>query len=263
MASASTLGGMVVQFHVSFVNQYDTISSRLRAFPPPVISYGSQPTSNDNVQVQLMERDSILATLKYHLELARNQMKKQVGRKRRDVEYEVDDWVFLKLRPYRKKFVAHRRNEKLAPRFFGPYRISARIGPVAYRLELPTTSTIHNVFHVSQLKKVLGADHQSQVIPNLPILTEEFEWLLQPEAVLGVRWNPTHKENEWLVQWQYHQPHEATWESAELMQRQFPSFHLEDKVVFQPGGIVRPPIVRTYKRKGGRGSQGISTETVG
>lgn len=157
-----------------------------------------------------MDRDALLVTLKHHLELARNRMKKQADTKYRELEFTVGDWVFLKLRPYRQKSIAHRRNEKLAPRYFGPYQITARMGMVAYQLALPPESTIHDVFHVSQLKKQIGTDHQHQVIPTLPILTEEFEWLLQPESVLGLRWSEEHKENEWLVQWQYHQPHEAT-----------------------------------------------------
>lgn len=74
-----------------------------------------------------MERDALLHTLKYHLEMARNRMKKQADRKRREVEFAVDDLVFVKLRPYRQKTLARRRNDKLAPRFFGPYRVMARI----------------------------------------------------------------------------------------------------------------------------------------
>ena len=60
---------------------------------------------------------------------------------------------------------------KLAPKFYGPYQISKKINQVAYGLDLPPNSRIHNVFHVSCLKKVLGQQQKAQTI--LPILDNE------------------------------------------------------------------------------------------
>lgn len=55
---------------------------------------------------------------------------------------------------------------------------------------------------------------------------------------------------EWLVKWKNMFESEATWESIYLMKQQFPDFHLENEVDFKREGIIRPPIVITYKRKG-------------
>jgi hypothetical protein len=57
--------------------------------------------------------------------------------------------------------VATRANQKLSSKFFGPYRFVERVGSVAYRLQLPASSSIHRVIHVSQLKKAVG---KSQVL---------------------------------------------------------------------------------------------------
>jgi hypothetical protein len=73
-------------------------------------------------------------------------------------EFAVDDLAFLKLQPHIQSFVAVRPNHKLAYKYYGPYRVLARVGKVAYRLDLPASSRIHPVIHESQLKKVIG-DH--------------------------------------------------------------------------------------------------------
>ncbi|KAA0044281.1 Ty3/gypsy retrotransposon protein [Cucumis melo var. makuwa] len=168
--------------------------------------------------------------------------------KRRELKLRVGEEVYLKLRPCRQRSLARKRSEKLAPRFYGPYKIIEEIGAVAYRLELPPEAAIHNVFHISQLKPKLG--NQQVVQCQHPMLTEDFELQLWPETVLGIRWSKELGANEWLIKWQGLPGSEATWESTYQMNQQFPSFHLEDKVNVEPRGIVRPPIIHTYKRRG-------------
>ena len=87
------------------------------------------------------------------LKIAQSRQKSYADLKRREVMYEVGDRAYLRVSPLRgvKRFGI---KGKLAPRFIGPYKILARKGEVAYQLELPEVlSNVHNVFHVSQLKK--------------------------------------------------------------------------------------------------------------
>ena len=70
--------------------------------------------------------------------------------------FEVGDFVYLHLQPYQQSSLKKKGAEKLQPHFYGPYKIIRKVGEVAYELELPPESKIHKVFHVSNLKKVVG-----------------------------------------------------------------------------------------------------------
>ena len=73
--------------------------------------------------------------------------------KRKDIEYEVGDKVFLKVSPWM-KILRFGKKGKRSPRLIGPYEILERIGPVAYLLALPLElANLHDVFHVSMLRK--------------------------------------------------------------------------------------------------------------
>jgi hypothetical protein len=84
-----------------------------------------------------------------------SRQKSYVDHRRRELSFEVGDFVYLKVSPMRG--LRHFKVQgKLAPRFNGPFKILEKRGEVAYQLEFaPQLSDVHDVFHVSQLKKCL------------------------------------------------------------------------------------------------------------
>ena len=91
--------------------------------------------------------------------------------------------VFLKVAPW-KGVIRFQKKRKLNPRFIGPFRILERIGPMAYRLELPPKlSRIHNIFHVSMLKKyILDPSHILEAPPVQ--LKKDLSFEVQPIAIV-------------------------------------------------------------------------------
>ena len=89
------------------------------------------------------------------MQIAQSQQKSYYDNSRKKVEFEVGDMVFLKVSPV-KGVMGFGKKGKLSPKFVGPFEILKRIGKVAYELALPPTLTgLHNVFHVSMLRKYI------------------------------------------------------------------------------------------------------------
>jgi hypothetical protein len=108
-----------------------------------------------------------------------------VDRHRIEPNFEVGDLVFLRLQPYRQLSLKKSGAEKLKPRFYCPYRIMHRVIEVSYELELPEGRKIHNVFHVSCLKKAVGQFINTS--EELPLLDEEGQLELVMEEFFEFR----------------------------------------------------------------------------
>ncbi|KAL6194361.1 hypothetical protein ACLB2K_035445 [Fragaria x ananassa] len=178
-------------------------------------------TAVDEADAQLRSRDELLALVKRNLHQAQARMKAYYDRNHTECQFQVGDWVYVRLQPYKQTSESTTSFHKLASRYYGLFQVLERIGEVAYnKLQLPATARIHNVFHVSLLKKRVG--HDATVEATLPNISDSsaFKWVL--EEILHIRMIK-HKgaaATQWLIHWLGTSKEEATWEFAEdIMQR--------------------------------------------
>lgn len=165
-------------------------------------------------------------------------MKHYADLNRFEKEFAVGDLVYLKLQLYIQSSVAPRSDQKPSFWFYGPFKVLARVGTIAYRLQLPDDCKIHPVVHVSQLKRhippsVTVEDDIAQ-IPNNPVAA------VQPVEFLDSR--ILKKEASMLSQIQVRWaglPHSlTTWEEAVDLRRRFPGCAAWGQAAFRGGGNV-------------------------
>ncbi|KAJ9539016.1 hypothetical protein OSB04_031749 [Centaurea solstitialis] len=163
------------------------------------------------------------------LKVARDRQKSYADNRRKPLEFQGGDKVLLKVSPW-KGLIRFGKKGKLSPRFVGPFEVVERIGPVAYRLDLPLElSSIHDTFHVSNLKKCLS--EETVVLPleeiqideqlraseePIEILDREIKQLRRSKIpIIKVRWNSRHGP-------------EFTWEREAFMKSKYPHLFTEN-----------------------------------
>ena len=161
--------------------------------------------------------------IRERLKIARDRQKSYADKRRRDLQFKVGDRVFLKVSPW-KGVLRFGRRGKLRPRYMGPYEIIARVGPVAYRLDLPPElSKVHNVFHVSMLRKYIP--DPSHVLRDKPVqLKENLTYQETPVQIVDRKEQVLRSKVISLVKvlWKNHEREVATWEPEAQMRLQCP-----------------------------------------
>nr|GEY13112.1 putative reverse transcriptase domain-containing protein [Tanacetum cinerariifolium] len=110
---------------------------------------GSQLTGSELIQ----ENDEKIILIKQKIQAAQDRQKSYADRKRKPTKFEIGDRVMLKVSPW-KGVVRFNKQGKLNPRYVRPFKVLAKVGKVAYKLELPQElSRVHHTFHISNLKK--------------------------------------------------------------------------------------------------------------
>jgi hypothetical protein len=173
-------------------------------------------------------------------------MKSQADKCRSERVFQVGDMVFLKLQSYVQTTVAPR--HKLSFRYFGPYHILARVGSVAYKLELPTSSAVHPTFHVCQLKKAIPP--ATQETTDLPGPDDHLQVpieILQKRVILCGVW----AVSQGLIKWSSLPSSLATWEDLEPLRQRFPSASAWGHAGAKEGGDVSTPAQQMKQTKAG------------
>jgi hypothetical protein len=171
----------------------------------------------------LRNADDQVRVIRENLRVAQSRQKSYADNRRRELVFEVGDYVYLKVSPMRsvKRF---NMKGKLAPRYVGPFKVIDRRGEVAYQLELPENlSGVHNVFHVSQLKKCLLVTEEQIPLDELTVkedLTYEEFPLKILETVERVTRSRVFKMCK--VQWNRYSEAEATWEREDELRKSYP-----------------------------------------
>jgi hypothetical protein len=149
-----------------------------------------------------------------------------------NVEYAVNDWVWVRLLQCTAVSITTASHSKLGPKFYGPFKVLRRIGSVSYKLELPPKARIHDVFHVSLLKKFEGAP--TSVVP-LPAI-HHGRVLPTPEKVLKAQMN----KGVWevLVQWTGRPAADTSWEQLEEFKIRFPTVQLMGELFVGEGVML-------------------------
>jgi hypothetical protein len=117
---------------------------------------------------------------------------------------------------------------KLAPRYIGPFPILEKCETVAYKLDLsPSLGGVHNIFHVSQLKKCLKAPVDI-VLPEVTPLEADLSYPEHPIKMLNQKDRVTRRKTIkfFKIQWSNHSKEEATWESDDFLHSRHPDFEL-------------------------------------
>jgi hypothetical protein len=172
----------------------------------------------------IQEAEEKVRIVRENLKIAQDRQKSYYDKKHREMVYQPGDQAYLRVTPMRG---THRFGikGKLAPRYIGPFKVLARRGDVSYLLELPENlSKVHDVFHVSQLKKCFKdpgrtVDHESIDLQD-DLKYKEYPVRILDEAERRTR----NKSVKFLkVQWSHHSENEATWEREDQLRSEYPS----------------------------------------
>nr|GEX70565.1 hypothetical protein [Tanacetum cinerariifolium] len=171
----------------------------------------------------IRETTEKIVQIKNRLLTARSRQKSYADVRHKPMEFEVGDKVMLKFSPW-KGVIRFGKRGKLSLRYIGPFQIIERIGPVAYKLELPEKlHGIHNTFHVSNLKKCLA--DENLVIPLKEVqLDDKLHFIEEPIEIIDREVKQLKQSQIPIVKirWNSRRGLEYTWKREDFFKRNYP-----------------------------------------
>ncbi|XP_027151946.1 uncharacterized protein LOC113752000 [Coffea eugenioides] len=169
------------------------------------------------------EANEKVKLVRQRIQAEQSRQKSYADNRRKDLEFAIGDLVFLKITPLEASLMSGK-GKKLQPRFVGPYKVIQCVGKVSYKLELPPSlSRIHNVFHVSMLKKY--HPNPSHILqPKSIEIDETLTYEEKPVKLLDKKVKELRNKQIPLVKvlWRNHGVEEATWEVEEAIRGTYP-----------------------------------------
>ncbi|KAK1687062.1 hypothetical protein QYE76_047910 [Lolium multiflorum] len=176
----------------------------------------------------LREAEEKVHKIREYLKTALVKFKSYADKRRREMTFEIGDFVYLKVSPL-KGMQRFQLKGKLAPRYVGPFKVLSRRGEVSYQLELPEEmAAVHNVFHISLLRKCLEVPEKTEVFKNIDHrsvdINTDLTYREVPIRILEEAYRTTRTRSiKFLkIQWSNHTEDEATWEREEDMKKEYP-----------------------------------------
>jgi hypothetical protein len=171
------------------------------------------------------EAENKVKIIQANLKAAQSRQKSYADQRRKPLQFQIGDFVYLRVSPTKgvQRFGI---KGKLAPRYVRPFEILEVCGPVAYRIHLPSQlAAIHDVFHISQLKKCIKVP--TEIIESQAIEIEpDLSYIEQPIQILDTKERVTRRRKikMYKILWNHHMKEEATWETEDYLQKNFPDF---------------------------------------
>jgi len=174
------------------------------------------------------EAEEKVKVIQANLKTAQSRQKSYFDKRRKPLQFFVGEHVYLRVSPTKgvQRFGV---KGKLAPRYIGPFEIIGVCGPVAYRVQLPDKlSAVHNVFHISQLKKCVRVPEVEIVDQDLAWVEPDLALVEHPLRILDRKERGTRRKivKMYKIQWNHHTEEEATWETENYLNTKFPGFLL-------------------------------------
>jgi hypothetical protein len=173
------------------------------------------------------EAEATVCHIEDNLKATKSRQEACANKRHPPLEFKVGDHVYLRVSPMKgeKKF---RVKGKLSPRYIGSFPMLEKCGTVAYKLDLPPSLTgVHDIFHVSQLKKCLKAP-MDIVLPEVTLLEADLSYHEHPIKVLDQKDRGMRRKTIkfFKIQWSNHSKEEETWESEDFLHSRHPAFML-------------------------------------